>query len=285
VHLRRRILRIGAAVGLAIAATIGPLTSVAEAVAPGCDAAHPTFVGGPIYGYPDNYSLNAQVSLDFFDNVTGQKINPDGQPVSGYSWVQYINPTFPPTGDPNQGGTRTWGRCITGRTDEIFVEIYPKRPGNITDNTRYGGASHYRQPAISGGNYNNILLRLPVHYQADSVHGNTGSVNGYITFNNHEVPVAHITRVRAFSQGSGPECGVEGFGPSATALAPSQTYDATYYRIDYLAAGRCGADSQRYSLRITCSQAYCGGTDPNGRTLQRYINISKGTRIRVDIAF
>lgn len=272
-------------IGLAVAATMSPVFATAgkavaptvTAIAPGCDSAHPTFVGGAIYG-SDGRSLNALIGVDHVDS-NGVKINADGTPVTGvYSWTRGINPGFPPEGKADQTGTRTWGRCITAKVREIFVEIYPKDPTGTTNHSRYGGAAHYRQAVTIGAN-NSILLRLPVTYEAGD--GNTGSVNGYITYYGHQVPTQYITRVRAFTTGSGPDCGIEGFKPSATALGPSGSLDATYYRISYLAAGRCGASSQRYSLYIDCS-TFCGSTT---RTLQRYVDISKGTRPRVDFVF
>jgi hypothetical protein len=255
-----------------------PPARVVTAIATGCDVAHPTFVGGAIYG-SDGRSLNAQIGVDHLD-ANGVKVDADGVPVTGaYSWIQRVNPSFPPEGQADQSGARTWGRCITSKVREVFVEIYPKDPAGITNHARYGGAAHYRQPVTIGGDNNSILLRLPTTFEAAD--GNTGSVNGYITYRGHQVPTQHITRVRAFTTGSGPECGIEGFKPSATELAPSGSLDATYYRISYLAGGRCGATSQRYSLYVDCT-TFCGsGT----RTLQRYVDISKGTRPRVDFAF
>jgi hypothetical protein len=269
---------IAAAAGPIPAATASPLASAVTAIAPGCDTAHPTFVGGAIYG-SDGGSLNALIGVDHLD-ANDVKVNADGVPVTGaYSWTQGVNPSFPPQGNADQTGTRTWGRCITAKVREIFVEIYPKDPTGTTNHTRYGGAAHYRQPVTVGGDNNGILLRLPVTFEADG--GNTGSVNGYITYRGHQVPTQYLTRVRAFTTGSGPDCGIEGFKPAATALGPSGSMDATYYRISYLAGGRCGATSQRYSLYVDCT-SFCGAST---RTLQRYVDITKGTRPRVDFAF
>jgi hypothetical protein len=251
----------------------------AWAVAPGCTAARPTFIGGPIYGYPDNRSLNALIGLDLQDS-SNRKVNLDGAPIStaGYSVVDRVNPGIPPEGSDDTTLDRTWGFCASAKVTEGFFEIYPKNQQGVTTKTRYGAAAHYRQPIVAGTAYS-ILLRLPLTWEAGG--GNTGLVNGYITYQGHRVPPENITRVRAFTQASGPECGVEGFSASADALAYSQSLDATYYRIAYLAGGRCGATGQRYTLHFDCT-TFCGATK---RTVTREVDISQGEGDRVDIPF
>ncbi len=278
--------RLSGAVAIAFAiVTAGPLAPGAEAVAPGCDAAHPTFIGGPIHGYPDDRALNALIGVDQV-NSAGTKVDPNGVPCGqpgssccgGYSWCDSVNPTLPPSGSTDPTLDRSWGRCVSSATVQAFLEIYPKNPSGTTDKSRYGAAAHYYQPITVGGNNNAIDLRLPLTYEAGG--GNTGYVNGYLTFGGHAIPTQYITRVRAFTTGRGPECGVEGFSAAADQLAPSGSLDATYYRVAYLAGGRCGAASQRYSLYIDCT-TFCGaGT----RTQQRAIDIRQGAGIRVDIA-
>jgi len=265
-----------------IAASIGvqtvAVTAASAAVAPGCTTARPTFIGGRIYGYPDNRSLNARIGLDLSDG-TG-KVDLDGNPLgaAGYSAVDRVNPTIPPEGSTDTTLDRTWGFCASSRIVEGFFEIYPKDQQGVTTKTRYGAAAHYRQPIVAGTAYD-ILLRLPVTWEADG--GNTGAVNGYITYQGHRVPPENITRKRAFTHASGPECGVEGFSANADVLAYSETLDATYYRLAYLAGGRCGAASQRYTIHIDCTD-FCG---PGRRTLTKDVDISQGTRPRIDFAF
>jgi hypothetical protein len=142
---------------------------------------------------------------------------------------------------------------------------------------RYGEASHYYQP-ITVGRDNQVGLRLPLRYELG---GNTGYVNGYLTHGGHRIDPSLITRVRAFSHGRGPDCGVEGLAASADQLGYSASLDATYYRIDALAGGRCGASSQGYTLYIDCK---CG-TNGAVITQSRAIAISQAAGIRVDIGF
>jgi len=254
------------------------VTGASAAVAPGCTTARPTFIGGRIYGYPDNRSLNALIGLDLSDG--NGKVDLDGNPITGaaYSAVDRVNPDIPPEGSADTTLDRTWGFCASARVVEGFFEIYPKDQLGVTTKTRYGAAAHYRQPIAAGTAYD-ILLRLPVTWEAEG--GNTGAVNGYITYQGHKVPPESITRKRAFTLASGPECGVEGFSANADVLADSESLDATYYRIAYLAGGRCGATSQRYTIHIDCTD-FCG---PGRRTLTKDVEISQGTRPRIDFAF
>jgi hypothetical protein len=84
-------------------------------------------------------------------------------------------------------------------------------------------------------------------------------------------------RIRAFPLGSGPDCGVEGFAASAEQLATSSSGNATFYRTPPLAAGRCGAATQTYSLKVTWLKT--------GELQARQIDITDGRGIRVDFEF
>jgi hypothetical protein len=261
----------------------GPMAPAALAVAPGCDSAHPTRIGGGLYGYPDTRALNALIGVDA-KNPSGQKVNRDGTPIStpGYSWVIHVNPELPPEGSSDPQTRRDWNdpvlQCVSAQVRQVFLEVYPRRPpnGSATDWTRYGEAAHYRQPITSGAD-NQILLRLPVR---DEQGGNTGYVNGYITANGGPVPdPVQNLRIRAFPLGSGPECGVEGFTASAEQLQTSSSGTATFYRTPPLAGGRCGAATQTYSLQVTWLQP-----NPDQRQV-RHVDIADGRGIRVDFVF
>jgi hypothetical protein len=262
-----------------MAASVVTFAPSAAAVAPECTSSTPTFIGGSIYGYPDNNAINALIGFDLKAGTT--TVNPDGtvRTAGGYGFSQTVNPTLPATGAAV--GSKTWGLCVASNITQVFLEIYPRNPLGQTDRTRYGGASHYRQPITSGAD-NQILLRLPVRYEAGS--DTTGYVNGYITYAGHRVDPTKITRVRAFSTGSGPDCGVEGFQADADELAYSGTLDATYYRLDALAGQRCGAASQQYQVTIECTDV-CGQAGP--RSLQQFVDIVDGALNgkRVDFAF
>jgi hypothetical protein len=222
------------------------MAPAALAVAPGCDSAHPTRIGGGLYGYPDTRALNALIGVDA-KNASGQKVNRDGTPIStpGYSWVIHVNPELPPEGSSDPQIRRDWNdpvlQCVSAQVRQVFLEVYPRRPpnGSATDWTRYGEAAHYRQPITSG---------------ADN-------------------------QIRAFPLESGPECGVEGFTASAEQLQPSSSGTATFYRTPPLAGGRCGAATQTYSLQVTWLQP-----NPDQRQV-RHVNIADGRGTRVDFVF
>jgi hypothetical protein len=259
----------------------GPMAPAALAVVPGCDGAHPTRIGGGLYGYPDTRALNALIGVDA-KNASGQKVNRDGTPIStdGYSWVVHVNPELPPEGSSDPRLPRDWNdpvlQCVSAQVRQVFLEVYPRRPpnGSVTDWTRYGEAAHYRQPITPGAD-NQILLRLPVR---DEQGGNTGYVNGYITANGGPVPdPTNNLRIRAFPLGSGPECGVEGFTASAEQLQTSGSGTATFYRTPPLAGGRCGAATQTYSLQVTWL--------PRNQRQVRHVDIADGRGIRVDFVF
>lgn len=130
--------------------------------------------------------------------------------------------------------------------DQVFIEVYPQSRDESarfrTDFAHYGAASHYHQP-IDPDRDNRVLLRLPLRFEQG---GNTGDVNGYVTYRGRPVPDPERNlRIRAFSPGAGPDCGIEGFAASAEKLQQASAGTATYYRTPPLAAGRCGAASQR----------------------------------------
>lgn len=274
-----------AAVGAAVALTFvaGPAARAATQIAAGCDAAHPTFIGGTIEGYPDSRAVNALIGIDMID-ATGQRVDTDGRHGSdpqshfcgGYGFCGSTNHTLGPQGSTDPNLDKRWGSCVAASVQQVFVEAYPKDSTGKTNFARYGAAANYYEP-ITAGTTNLIAMRLPVTWE--SAQGPTGWVNGYITFAGHKVPTAAVTRVRAFTHGRGPECGVEGFSASATDLGPSASLDATFYKISYLAGGRCGATSQSYTVYVDCT---CGG---RVLTQSRVINITSGRGIRVDFAF
>jgi len=267
------------------------MSPLVAARAPGCDSARPTRIGGGIYGYPDNRAVNAMIGVDA--KAGGVQVDRDGRPRSdpeadfcgGYSWCIRVNPDVGPEGTTDPSAVRVWGTggdgCASAKIDQVFIEIYPQvqhAPGQFrTDFTRYGAAAHYYQPITPGGN-NQVLLRLPVRHEQG---GNTGYVNGYITYQGGPVPDPEDNLViRAFTHGRGPECGVEGFAASAERLGPSGSGTATYYRTPPLAGGRCGAPSQRYSLQVTCK--LLAGSN---RRQTKHVDVVMGRGRRIDFAF
>ena len=272
-----------------VAVTVGLIVTAvgpgAHAVAAGCDSAHPTFIGGPIDGSPDHHALNVLVGVDQV-NASGQKIDADGIPVGqpgshpcgGYSWCDHPNPTLSAQGSADPDLDRAWGRCVSADVVTAYIEMYPKGPSGVTDKSRYGSAAHYTQPIASAA-VNSIVLQLPVTWEAG--HGNTGWAEGYLSYGGHRIPPEYITRFRAWTQDPGTACGIQGFSAGADELAFKAGIDATYYKMDYLAGGQCGAHSQRYQLDIDCKD-FCGGGVKN---LKQYVDVERGHGTRVDFAF
>lgn len=261
----------------------GPMAPAALAVVPGCDSAHPTRIGGGLCGYPDTRALNALMALkpSTASRSTGTALCSTRTATHG-SCMSTLRSRSKAVPTRTSVGTRTSqpsSVCLSANVRQGFIEVYPRRPPNgfPTDFTRFGEAAHYGQPITPNAD-NQILLRLPVR---DEQGGNTGYVNGYITANGGPVPdptnpISGL-RIRAFTLGSGPQCGVEGLAASAEQLATSNSGTATFYRSPPLAAGRCGAATQTYSLQVTWLKI--------GQIQKRHIHIADGRGIRVDFAF
>jgi len=170
---------------------------------------------------------------------------------------------------------------VDGSVVQLSIEVYPKirinRYALRTDFSRYGAAAHYYQPVTPGAT-TRVDLRLPASWEVAG--GNTGWVAGYLTYRGAAIPPERITRVRAFTTGRGPECGVEGFAAGATELAVTQDGTATRYKVSFLAAGRCGLAAQRYSQQIDC---LCDGS--HRISISHLVVIARGRETRHDLAF
>lgn len=270
----------------------GLTTGAAAAVAPGCTAKQSTFVGGTLVGWPDGRALDAHIGVSVgYHDAAGRLhvVLPDGSPnpsTNGdYSWVDRLNPTVPAAGTDDPAADRTWGMCVWGGVTVFYAEVYPKAPVDsthdqahqATDKSRYGSSAFYAG-AVAGGQRLNVVLRLPVTFQAGA--GDTGGLQGYITWRGAPVPAVNVTAVHAFP-GPGAACGVEGYSAAADQLLGSADGLRTYYRLDYLAAGRCGATTQRYSFQVTCHLA-CGADD---KVFIRTVAVTKARWPRFDVAF
>ncbi|MCA9581143.1 MAG: hypothetical protein KC416_05070 [Myxococcales bacterium] len=251
-----------------------------------CTGAQPSWIGGYIRG-SDDRAINAIVGLDF-QNASKVRVDPSGKACgtsgvkccAGYSACVRTNPSIdpeglPPSADRPELETR-WGVCVSSLVKDVFIEIYPKNQEGITTHVRYGSAMHHYQP-IPAGAETTVNLRLPMTFEADG--GNTGSVHGYVTCNGKAVAPEDITRVRAWSESKGPTCGIEGFSASADQKAKSKSMDATFYSLDYLAGGQCGAPDQLYRLYMDVT---CGG---GKKTMKKFARVAKGTKPRVDWNF
>jgi hypothetical protein len=280
--------RIALAAAIAAFAAVIFVAPAQAAIAPGCTFARPSFIGGTLVGV-DGRALDAHmgVAAGYRDSAGRfHPLKPDGSPadpaMGGYSWIERLNPTLPATG--GDVGDRTWGMCVARALRTFYAEAYPKDPVDathdpvhqVTNKERYGSSAYYAG-TVTVGQKGDTLVRLPTTYQANG--GNTGGLQGYITYRGHPVPTISITRVRAFP-GPGAPCGIEGFSAAADRLATGAT-GRTYYKMDYLAGGRCGATYQGYSFRVTC-HSVCGGGD---KVYTRAISITRARWPRIDVAF
>ena len=234
-------------------------------------------------GYPDNRAVNAQVGVVVTDSA-GRAVDSDGHRYGStgahfcglYSWCEFLNKSVAVAGTTDPNADRDWGACVAGSVTAAHIEVYPKAPVNWyavrTDFTRYGAAAHYSQPVTAGAT-NSIALRLPVTYEADHTSGQTGSITGYLRYRGKAVAANRITRVRAFSRGSGPQCGIEGFAPGATRIAVQSV--GTYFQVAYLAGGRCGQSNQLYWLSVDCT---CDGVHKLSTSDLVYVYRGKATR-------
>jgi len=257
-------------------------------VAPGCTASRPTAIGGAIYGYGGSYnswSVDALVGMDFA-NSSGQKVDIDGNVITaaGYSYVDNVNPTLGQPGAPS-GYDRTFGTngsagnlCVSSSIVTAFFEVYPKDTTGRTDKTYYGEAAD-QWDAVTPGGTNAFTLRIPTGHDYG---GNTGDVNGYVTYQGHKVDPSKLT-FRAWPNDHGSACGVQGFSASADAVGYSGSLDATYYDIRFLAGGQCGAASQSYRVYVYCAEV-CGSV---GSVIKEAtpVWVADGARPRVDFAF
>jgi hypothetical protein len=268
----------------------------AASIAPGCTAARPIKIGGTIRGFGgqfNNWSVNAQVSVDLKASGSSQKVDVDGLPTSaGYSYYEYINPTLQPPGAASgyqttygdhgtyatkttTSGTATGPLCVSTKVKSAWFEVYSKDPTRNTEFTYYGGAAEQSIPVKVG--MAPFGLRLPT---ADEYGGNTGDVNGYISYKSKPIPTANLI-IRAWPTRPGTDCGVQGFAASGTS-GVSTSQNATYYLIKHLAGGQCNADTQTYAIHITCKAPYCGPVDiPQVKN----VSVKDGSKPRLDFKF
>lgn len=287
----RNLVRVPLAVTVALvlsALASVPAGAAAAAVAPGCTTSRPTSIGGSIYGYGgsyNNWSVNALVGMDL-TNSSNQKVDIDGRVITTatYSYVDGVNPTLAQPGAPS-GYDRTFGEngstkalCVSSKVVNAFFEVYPKDPGGKTNKTYYGEAADQWDPVTPGAT-NSFVLRLPTGHDYG---GNTGDVNGYVTYQGHKVDPARLT-FRAWPNDHGTACGVQGFTASADSVGYSGSLDATYYDIRFLAGGQCYAASQSYRVYVYCA-AVCGSTGSVTREATP-VWVANGARPRVDFAF
>lgn len=286
------------AIGLAVLATTVVAPAPALAAAPGCPSTHPTSITGNIYGGGDNYSVGVLVGMDFLD-ASGQRVDYNGVPkTSTYGYVDNVNPSLTALGSSDTTSyERRYGAngsdaplCVSGVITKAYFELYPKTNG-VTDKRRYGSAAEQGFTVTPG--VANVLkdLRPPLRSDVDT-RGNTGAVNGYVTYNGGRLPTTSDWKVKVWPvPNSGPGCGIHGFAASsdvvsgysdntATAIDESRLPVASsgtsnYYVVDALAGGQCGATSQEYRLDLYRD---------NVTLIRKTIYVSKGTRPRVDIA-
>ena len=278
--MRRILLTVIAATSLL--APLAPTPAVAAA--PGCTAARPTSIGGAIYGYPDNRSVNVLIGIDLQD-ANRKKVDRDGAvSTSGtYLYRERINAGISADGSDDKSLTRTWGDpsttgvfCVSSKVKYAYMEVYPQNSSNVTTKTRYGAAAHHAQVLTAGAKHD-IALRTPL--RRDFPGGITGYLNGYLSYQGKAVEPSQITRARVFPRRAGSECGIEGFTANADQLTKSSSRPATYYRLDHLAGGRCGQATQLYNVFLDCT---CGGVK---RTVVKIVEIASGKGTGLNVSF
>jgi hypothetical protein len=295
VKRRRLVGRVGLLLALACGVAPAMTAPAHAAVAAGCTADRPTSIGGTIAawgGKYDNWTVNAGVGIDLVD-ANGKSVNPDGtvNTRGTYGAVDWVNPTLAVPGQAT-GGERTWGLsgstgalCVASNVQRVYLEVYPKRPGGITDKTYMGGSQHHAW-MLTVGAINTYALRLPVNTS-------TGGYNGYITDHGHKLNLgkqAGQQRLTVRTWSNEGTCGVFGFSAAADQLGPSASRDADYYAVDHLAGGQCGAASQTYrsivSLCTWTAQSSGALTCEGNRTITKTVRITAGQRVgAVDFAF
>lgn len=263
------------------------VTSPAVAAAPGCTTARPTSVGGAIFSYPDNRSVNVLIGMDLAD-ANRKKVDRDGNPTTSgtYLYRERINPSIPAEGSDDKSLTRTWGDpstsgvfCVSAKVKWIYLEVYPQNdaPNHpVTTKTRFGSAAHHAQPLTAGAKHD-ITLRIPL--RRDFSGGVTGYVHGYLSYKGQGIDPANITRVRAFPRRAGSECGIEGFSASADRIQRSSSKPATYFIVDHLMGGRCGQATQLYNIHVDCT---CGGVK---RTVVKTVEVASRKGATLGISF
>lgn len=266
----------------------GGSAHAAKRISPGCPADRSTFIGGDVYGIPDNRAIDAHIGVSVgYKDAAGKLhvVMPDGSPnpstAGDYSWVDRINPDVPATGTTDASATRRWGQCVWGGVTVWYAEFYPKapvdadhdQPNQVTDKSRYGSTAYYSGQVTEGATVD-VPLRAPVTFEADPA-GNTGGLQGYITYAGHPIPTTPKPRMRAFP-GPGVTCGVEGYSAAADQIATGAT-GATYYAMRALAGGQCGYPSQNYSFQVSAV------IDGVTRSFVRQVSITKGQTPRMDI--
>lgn len=259
----------------------------AQAIAPGCSSARPTAITGSVFAYGgtyNNWTVDVLVGIDL-TNASGTKVDVNGHAhSSGFSYVDTVNKTLAQPG-VSSGPDRTIGAnaadgngvlCVASSIKYVFFELFPKENTGITSKAYFGGSNDAHM-TVNAGKTNTYALRLPTIH---SYGGNTGDVNGYVTYKKHKVnPSNLVFRVWPFDGGSA--CGVQGFSAAADNIGYSSSRDATYYLIQSLAGGQCGAKTQRYRIFATC-KSVCGSSSV---TKIVFIDISNGGRLRADISF
>ncbi len=264
------------------------LSQSAYAVAPGCSSGRPTAITGTVTGYGGDYhswSVNVLVGMDL-SNSAGQKLKPDGSSISGgtYSYTDAVNPNLAPPGAPS-GQDRTFGAsladgngvlCVASSITKAWFELYPKNTSGVTQKTYFGGANDQQMP-VKPGTTNTYGLRLPTAHDHG---GNTGDVNGYVSYQQHSVNPSNL-KFRAFPYQGGTACGVQGFSAGADSVGVSSGAGATYYLIKNLAGGQCGASTQPYKISVSCTSV-CGASS---RTITYIVEVANGARPRKDFKF
>lgn len=254
-----------------------------DAAAPGCSASRPTAITGSVYGFAgdyNNWSVNVLIGMDLL-NSSGQKVSPSGAKTgSGYSYVDTVNPHLAPPGSSSgfkEVGTTGGGvLCVASNVKTAWFELYPKNQSGQTDKTYFGGAN-YQRAAVQPGATNTFHLRLPTSHAHG---GNTGDINGYITYHSHSVNPSDL-KFEVFPTVPASSCGVHGFSAGADVIGVSASRDATYYLVKNMAGGQCNASTQTYKVTVNCLNGACGSE----KSKTQAVKVGNGSRPNLSFGF
>jgi len=231
-----------------------PTENVSEGIASGCTSAKPIWVGGGVYGYPDNYTVHASIGVELVDangkdvDESGVRCDAGGKCVhpSQYAFMETVNDSVGPLGEPS-GGVRAWSRCVAGNVAAVYSEAYPRGLNDHTDETKYGETMSNRMTPV-----NQVVrydTRLPMRYEYDS-RGNTGNVNGFAFCDGVKT---QVTRINAWATAPNSACGIHAYQSGSRDLNPNG-----YWWLGPLAAGQCNAPSQEVEV---VAHVQCRGKD------------------------
>lgn len=222
-----------------------------------CTPVRPISIGGDVFGYPDNNSVNTAIGVNLLD-ANQRNVDHNGalcsvaanncNGASNYAFFLKTNPTVGVLGVPETtpGTTRRWSRCVSPKVTAMYLEGYPRTTSGSTDVTKYAETMSNRVE-VTGATVR-YAMRFPIRFEYDAAQGDTGNANGFGRC--HGVGT-QLTRINAWSRDPSTACGIRAY-QSGGALNSNG-----YWLLGPLAAGQCGASSQTVGI---VAHVVCDGT-------------------------